>query len=252
MQRLPVYAINLDRRPDRWMRCQQEINLAGFTNVTRVSGIDGKLIDMKQVEALTGVNVFDKLGQLRQSDEELGTVGAVGCYLSHMKVWQLIQDQNVPALVIEDDIKINAGKLKEWPTLNQLAPFDFILFGYGMVNVPKSSMSSSLIKYKGPFTCTHFYYLTPEGAKFFLTGALPIQQQVDWYMAAKLKNIPSIPAAIHVPKLADQHQAKTDIQIPVRVLAPQLKNGWFRVWLVSLILFVIIAIILWRKKCRRR
>lgn len=250
MQDLPVYAINLDRRPDRWLRCQNEISKAGFKNVSRVPAIDGKLIDMQQVQVLTGPNVFETLGKLRQSDEQLGTVGAIGCYLSHMKVWQMIQDQNVPAIVIEDDIRIEQDKLKTWPSIAELAPFDFILFGYGMVNLPNSK--KNLVEYKGPFTCTHFYYLTPEGAKFFLTGALPIQQQVDWYMSAKLKNIPSIPAAIHIPKLAEQHMTKTDIQIPVKIMSKEFKNVWFVIWLISCIIFIVISIILWRKRCRQR
>jgi len=249
MQNLPVYVINLDRRPDRWLRCQNEVNVAGLTNVTRVSGIDGKMIDMKQVEILTGPKVFQTLGKLRQSDEELGTVGAIGCYLSHMKVWQMIQDQNSPALVLEDDIKIEQNHLKKWPTLADLKPFDFVLLGHWGTKPPHDA--TGLVEYNGRFTGLHFYYLTPEGAKFFLTGALPIQQQVDWYMSAKLKNIPSIPAAIHIPQLAYQHMTKTDIQSPVKIMSKEFKNGWFVIWLISCIIFIVIGIILWRKRCRQ-
>jgi len=251
MQTLPVYVINLDRRPDRWIRCQKEFDVGGLKNITRVSAIDGKMIDPKQIEVLTGPKVYERLGKLRHSDEELGTVGAIGCYLSHMKVWQMIHDAGTPALIMEDDVFVQKDYVSMWPTLEQLKAFDFVNFGaFGVRSIPSSS-EPGLVEYKGNFMGLQFYYLTPEAAGFFLNGALPITQQVDWYMSAKLKNIPSIRAAIHVPKLATQHRTSTDIQSPVIAMSSTFKNGWFITWVGSVIIFIIIALLLWRKRCQR-
>ena len=93
---LPIYVINLDSQPERWQTC--------------LSRLDGLGLECERVPALTGVeNVFVNGAQVRY--DALRTdcgpdliLPEIGCYLSHIHVWQIIVDAgHTAAFVFEDD-----------------------------------------------------------------------------------------------------------------------------------------------------
>lgn len=198
LQKLKVYVVNLDRRPDRWAEVTETLAKAGFTHIERVSAVDGKRIDTDHLKKLVHASVYPALGQVRQRHEDIGSLGAVGCYLSHYKVWSLIAERNEPALVVEDDLVMHPSfqqfQLAQDPS--PLNRYDFALLAayirepHLLTKLPDGSMRQGLHPYHGLFFSTHLYYLTPQGASFFLEGALPMQYQVDSYMGFKLKQYP--------------------------------------------------------------
>jgi len=223
LQDLKVYVINLDRRQDRWETVYRILKRAGFINIERVSAIDGKMIDSDQLKKIVHPSVYTSLGKVRKNHEDLGSVGAIGCYLSHYKVWKMIEVSNEPSIVVEDDLLchplLNEYKLSK--DITPLTKYDFVLLGSFLREKHKlpqkaHSQTQGIYPYNGLFFGTHFYYLTPQGARYFSKDALPIEYQVDCYMAFKFSKDKSFRSAVHVPDMGSQFDLNmtTDIQTP--------------------------------------
>lgn len=87
MAQLPVYVINLDRRPDRWAAMSAQMDRLGI-EATRIPAIDK--------ERLEGDPALLRMG-----------AGHVACARSHYKAMQALVDCGAPAaLILEDDVEV--------------------------------------------------------------------------------------------------------------------------------------------------
>ena len=90
--------INLDRRPDRYEDFCQSCPFDSSI-VERVSGVDGKLIDISRATSLPLEAPY--------KDYNINA-GAIGCFLSHRKTWEIISNEVSSdsdfSIVFEDDI----------------------------------------------------------------------------------------------------------------------------------------------------
>lgn len=93
---IPVYVINLRDRPNKKAKMMRELE---YNNVkaTFVEAIDGRklnLPEMKYNEIIKDALDYRKLRK-----------GEIGCYLSHIKCWDLMEKNNQKyALILEDDV----------------------------------------------------------------------------------------------------------------------------------------------------
>lgn len=249
-----VYVINLDRRSDRWNNVQSILYKAGFYNLERVSAIDGKQIDSSHLKQIVDSRVYNDLGKLRKADEDLGSVGAVGCYLSHYKVWMKVLQSGEPAIIAEDDMVLDANVNNFECVRNRkiLNNYDMTLLGYCRLRDPLTTKITKpgLYPYAGMFFCLHFYYLTPHGAEVLLSESLPITYQVDSYMGLMLKKN-KLTCAFHYPNLSWQggDNSGTDIQTPLgpdqsldAIVSSKLSIGvlWIIVFVLIFILMFLI------------
>ncbi len=96
---LHVLLINLDRSADRLARCAPILDGLGVS-WERVPGIEGKQLDAAHLASLNPHPAphgewFRPL-----------TPGEIGCFLSHLRCWQLIEERGLDcALVLEDDFQ---------------------------------------------------------------------------------------------------------------------------------------------------
>lgn len=96
-----VFLINLDRSADRLARCAPLLDALGLT-WERVPGIEGKKLPPEQLAALNPHPAphgewFRPL-----------TPGEIGCFLSHLRCWQLIAERGIDCgLVLEDDFDVH-------------------------------------------------------------------------------------------------------------------------------------------------
>ena len=222
LQDFKVFVINLDRRPDRWSSVSKSLTKAGFRNIERVSAIDGKLIDSENLKNLLHPEVYPELGKIRKNHEDLGSTGAVGCSLSHYKVWNQIIEQNKPALVVEDDLVCHPmfREFQLTRNLSMLDGYDFVPLSaivreHSLFDTSKLPSNQGIVPYHGLFFGLHFYYMTPEGARFFLNGFFPLQYQVDSFMSFRMKKNPKFRVGIHYPEMGYQSGLSTDIQTPM-------------------------------------
>ncbi|MFM9108752.1 MAG: glycosyltransferase family 25 protein, partial [Chloroflexota bacterium] len=100
--RAPAFVINLDRSPERLDGVMERIREAGFTDVRRISAVDG--IDeraLKRRWAEVGNPVIRE-----HADNAMGHwPGYQGNFLSHVLLWRKIIEENIPyAVIFEDDV----------------------------------------------------------------------------------------------------------------------------------------------------
>lgn len=210
----PVYVINLDRRFDRWMRVRDVLQSAGFNNIRRISAIDGQHLSDHQIKQILTSEAYESIGKVRTSHEQLGSVGAIGCYLSHYKVWGEILASKTPGFVVEDDLILQQNIYKYIMKQQNIKDLDMILFGYLVLRDRAYKNNQNIIPYGGRFFGTQFYYITPLGAAKLLTSALPMKYQVDSYISLE-NRAGNIRLAYHSPNLGWQRANDSDIQTPM-------------------------------------
>lgn len=212
-----IYLINLVRRPDRlknFLLHYNESDLKNF-NITKFDAIDGSKLDETNVPlselATAELQQLKTIG-FRTKHYQL-TKGAIGCYLSHVKVWEdILKNDKEFVLVLEDDAhlppdflaKVN-DNMKHIPT-----DWDIVLLGY----LCKQCFEYHQYKEVERFQLTHAYIIRKSAIiKIMNSNTLfPITQQIDALMSelSSIINIYSFKT-----KLVKQFQSRTDIQAPM-------------------------------------
>jgi len=106
------FVINLRRRPDRLQQFQQRCPL---TDIEVVYGFDGKnpTGESKKEQRLFNV----KLGNLCK--DQPVSQGVRGVFISHLRIWKRIVDQNIPyALIFEDDAQFSSRFMEIYNNLD--------------------------------------------------------------------------------------------------------------------------------------
>jgi len=187
--KIPVVCINLDRKPERWERLQSQAGFSEFpAGIQRWSAKDAKTIDVNSDKniSLTVRRNIEK--RRRRAHEDIGNVGAIGCYYSHLSVAEWFLRQNAPVvLVLEDDIKMSTGtfrKLKEHvantPLLQDSSKWD--IWNLGAWSWDYTSIDEYNRKINA-FYLNHAYLMTKSGARVLVDNAFPIIIQYDGYMS---------------------------------------------------------------------
>jgi len=137
--------ISLKSRADRRERVNRQFAALG--------------IDMAQ----HGLRYFDAIRFDGAGD--FPTIGARGCFESHLLVLEDCARLNQPALVLEDDIKFEMDRWAALPSLPGLIAsqsWDMLYFGYGNA-IPGTEQP--LRPWYGPVMTTHAYAVKPEAAR---------------------------------------------------------------------------------------
>jgi glycosyl transferase family 25 len=96
----PIYVINMDSSIERWTSTHsrlQEIGLAA----ERFPATVGKLLSEQELKEW-----YDSERNAKQHHRPQ-TLGEIGCYISHYRVWQKVVDEQIPfCIVLEDDLTI--------------------------------------------------------------------------------------------------------------------------------------------------
>ncbi len=109
---IPVFLINLDRSPERLASFENQVEELGLT-FERVTAVDRCDISEEEVKRLQ-----KNSSQLFPWDK-----GAMGCFLSHRKVWQIIVKRELDwAFIAEDDLHI--AKVKPFYVNKNWIPHD--------------------------------------------------------------------------------------------------------------------------------
>jgi GR25 family glycosyltransferase involved in LPS biosynthesis len=178
---LPVIAINLARRTDRWQALSQRMSAIGFTRLIRASAVEGAHLPDSQVAALLRRPVDATKGAPR-SHFTL-TPPAIGCFLSHLAVWRWVLDAGLPrVLVLEDDAvpaeHFSAARLRD--IVAALAPEAGLVFlgcmiMGGLADSPRGSALARLYYFNGTFA----YLITPAACRSLLPKLVPLYAHID-------------------------------------------------------------------------
>ena len=208
----PIFVINLDRQPDRWIHLIQELacilDAAGESLSERVirysacdaqAGVD-KLLDGADVEPFYTLgdqlfvepqpsalpDAFDLTRPIRMSLPEIAVAR------SHIGVWRAIAESTAAyALVLEDDVWIERtfGRIVDqaWRELgdaDRTGPaFDILYVSYeeARYGAPKELVSSTLFRPERGLWYLSGYVLSRKGAQKLL-GLLPSRGPIDLWL----------------------------------------------------------------------
>jgi collagen beta-1,O-galactosyltransferase len=212
-----IYLINLKRRPDRYEKFKHQYSKSDMNHllIQRIDGVDGSSLDIGKVPLSEGARA--ELKQItttgfRSKHYQL-TSGAIGCYLSHVKVWKDMMENNYKSvLIFEDDVNIPVNLMQQINKNMVYIPinWDIILFGFHCkVCVPQKDH-----RIVEKFILLHCYAIKNECvAKILKTDSLfPITQQIDSYLS-ELSGILNI-YTVKNP-IINQSGSRTDIQLPI-------------------------------------
>ena len=118
VDKIPAFCINLERRPDRWAEFRAQTGVQQLPNVKRFLAVDGSTIDYMNDPRIPMYTKKNIKNTTRRAHEEISTVGAIGCALSHIAIWEwIVENQAAVTMVLEDDAKIPPNFV---PYMNQL------------------------------------------------------------------------------------------------------------------------------------
>jgi len=97
---MKYFVINLDKRKDRWENMKKQlINQNMLEKTTRFSAIE------RTWTTIPFEKLSDKFLYKLIEGNRYNSLGAIGAYESHMKLWETCLELNEPIVVFEDDIQ---------------------------------------------------------------------------------------------------------------------------------------------------
>lgn len=185
-----VYVINLKHRNDRLIKIDKILNKIGgkFSEYKRFEAVNGKLITDEEKNNLISLRC-KRLYTCPSSFKDIRTLGAIGCYKSHIGVWELALSRcEKEIIILEDDIKlkVDISKLEEYI---KTRPDDYdicYLDWYGLYGYNNTKEYNSHWNKNNGDEISYFsaYMISEKGIKKLLKNIYPIEQQIDCYADA--------------------------------------------------------------------
>jgi hypothetical protein len=126
----------------------------------------------------------------RRSVYEIDSPGAVGCSLSHFKIWKMLLSTSAPAMIVfEDDVEIPRDFKERYAKIMEQTPQNWDIIQLQQTRYSNGKKGCAPMREEEPWElCTSLmgtfaYIVSREGAKKLLERAYPIELHVDAYMA---------------------------------------------------------------------
>ena len=194
VKRVPygLYVINLERRNDRLENFINQFDKSDLRNqnLIRHKGIDGAKLNMEKI-LLSGLlsdrarREYDDLIRTKQRKyHHQLSIGAIGCYLSHVQIWETtILKNHAYSIILEDDFPIPINLSEEIDNLLHLIPkdWDIILLHHCLIG----STEKNGYRKVNRFQSLAAYMISKKGAqKIFKSGLVfPMSRQIDAFLS---------------------------------------------------------------------
>jgi len=178
-----ILYINLDRRNDRKIHMENELNKINWTgSVERISAVDGKKLQKNDLNNLLNENAINQFMDTTQRKFAPGsymTKGAAGCALSHRKCWEnILNNENEKVLILEDDIQFDNNfneKLNIY--MSKVPDYDILYIGFHEAR--GSTIYNDILKKPGYVVFGLFGYIVDKRIAQKLLDMFPIEGQID-------------------------------------------------------------------------
>ncbi len=178
---LPIAVINLAHRTDKWDAISHRMAAIGLNKLIRVPAVEGGRLSLAAISSLLGQTA--ELIEAPPRSHYTMTRPAVGCFLSHLAVWQWMIAQNLPrVLVFEDDAipaaNFDPGRFRT--ILGGRSNDSGLLFlgciiMNGMAEKPMGGEPARLYYFNGTFA----YLITPAACRTLISSLLPMDGHID-------------------------------------------------------------------------
>jgi hypothetical protein len=216
-----VYVINLDKATERLGHFKKQVASSDLVSQSfiRFPAINGSTLDIQSMvspKALWEISQAERTG-FRLRHYQLSR-GAVGCYVSHLRLWEsILKTDKQVALVFEDDAQI-------YPTLNDYVTttafpedFDIILLGFVCFKCHKDE-GAGFVRVKR-FFGLHGYIISARGIRKILSSprVTPIRKQID-SMLSDMASAGELTVYATPRKFVEQNNETfgTQIQLPIK------------------------------------
>ena len=187
---IETYVINLDRRDDRMAVTIPKLKAFGFGHVRRFSAVDARTFSRVEVERLVKPDALAPIwNNQRRAHHEL-TIGAVGCVLSHVRLWEMLACSSHAShmLVFEDDTNPSMTADEVDAAMRSL-PADWDMLFLGIVQGEHNQTKvKRIVKVPHPFYGMHAYLITKKCVPYLLANALPMSMQLDSWLSSVVMN----------------------------------------------------------------
>lgn len=215
-----VYMINLDRHIERLNHFESQIAQSDLArdSFIRVAAEEGSALDIRSLVTKKAFQEIEdaKTKKYRTKHYQL-TAGGVGCYMSHLKTFDMILASDKEfAMVFEDDATVHTHMDKEFRRSLQDIPadWDIILLGYFCNDCQYKKKHNKVSRFFG----THAYVINRKGIEKIMKYInVPIDRQIDAAMSDLAESRVLNVYATKI-KYARQQNSKfgTSIQIPIK------------------------------------
>ncbi|MGA1563935.1 MAG: glycosyltransferase family 25 protein [Pontimonas sp.] len=223
-----VFVINLDRattRLDRFKQSYRTCDISLRHDMIRFPAVDGRRLTLP--EHLTEKALLEVLRAERQGHRTKHyqlTRGGVGCYLSHVRLWQSVLDTDKDAaLIFEDDSIIDPDIGDVIDGLAVPDDTDLLLLGY-FCNKCKNT-TCGVIRVT-QFFGLHGYLITRRGIEKILAhpDVWQIGKQIDSWLSDLARTGYINVYATHRQHVVQDHTAPTQIQMVLK--PPKGSDPW--------------------------
>lgn len=173
---VPVWLINLPRAAERRRRMEEQLARLGL-DYTLFPGVDGKG-EAERLARNVDIPTFE-----RNMGRKI-LWGGIGCYHSHLAVWQAFLDSGAPiALILEDDVVFHDDFIPAVRTaLAGAEHWDFLKLNCirAKLPIPQGRLGPyRLNAYLGPATGTGAYLIKRELVERLLPRMIPVTRATD-------------------------------------------------------------------------
>jgi collagen beta-1,O-galactosyltransferase len=194
-----IYIISLKKNRNRANNVIRELNKLGriFLNCSIFDAVDGSMLSQKEINYCLSIKAQYSLKNPHTYDE-IRTVGEIGCYLSHYKIWEDIILNNYKNCIIFEDDAYPKEKYETIMNYIDTIPNDYDIAYFGWWNrysydytnennnwlyTDKPIEKKDNIYNKSMILGLYSYILSNNGAKKLFTKAIPIDLQVDSFIS---------------------------------------------------------------------
>ena len=195
---LRTFVICLERKAKERCDVNMKSILDVFPLAVRTHAVDAGAIDVNDPRISYYARYYIQ-NDIESDFMHLGSMGAVGCALSHIGLWERCVRMNEPIVVVEDDMYFTASKQRRIKKAVSQIPKDCDFAGIMYIPVMTEYLRSSECAAKWcnveqGYAGTQLYYLTPRGACILLQNALPVVVHIDQYIGYASAAVPEFQA----------------------------------------------------------
>jgi len=178
---LPIAVVNLAHRTDKWQAVSSRMAAVGLNKLIKVPAIEGGKLSLGAIAPLLAQP--PELIELPPTSHFALTRPAIGCFLSHVAIWQRMIEHKLPRMLIfEDDATpaANFDPIRFSSAVNQMPQAaQMVLFGRTIMNGMAETRQGSDLARIYYFTGTFAYLITSAACQFLIPRLLPMNRHID-------------------------------------------------------------------------
>ena len=177
----PMYLINLDRRVDRLGVTVKLLTNKGYGPLTRVRATDGEE-EWKDLKRAVREDAMQAIHDGFRTAHNQLSKGAVGCYMSHLKLWNYLMKTGQEGMIIFEDDTMPTLTRSELNAKLEKVPDDWDMVVFGAIYDNCHNVNDDVCRI-ARFFCLHAYAIRKRAANYLVPRAFPISQQIDSWLS---------------------------------------------------------------------